>query len=590
MSNKTFKDPIYGYIEIDSDIVHDVIDTATFQRLRNIRQTSYGPLYPGALHNRFIHSLGVFHLGKMAFRALRNSFVENKEKYTSNFKDFPEDWTRWQELFELACLLHDVGHSPFSHTGEEFYKNSRSAVTIQVDESPFQKRLDAAETEEEKENIRKELEERKKYTWRKHLAQLTGDEVFISAEAEIPAAHEIMSCVVALEFFGEKYSDEERSFFARCITGLQYKDAMRTKGTDYEGIVGETYYEVRKRTLLNCFIQLLHAPVIDVDRLDYIIRDASTIGYQSVSVDYERLLKGFTLVPIDEYGVAVGFHKNAISVIENAVYAHDNEKKWVQSHPTILYDSYLLGRSIVYIENKIREDYPNAPSTLFSYDSLTDGGSTFEAERKNTIKVRFLGDADLLHLMKNVYVNSYSEEYFKRNTRRLPLWKSEAEFLSFLPPEDRELITRVAHGIETNPQQGSIEINDTILEKYNADVDPKYKNPILDETREKAKRYISAILNICDKYGVARSVVLLSASFFTSNFAKGEVEKLWILFPGGEPRQLGKVSPILSGENKKEQKGENLYYIFYYPKEGRQKVEARQFAKDIITALRACDS
>ena len=77
MSIKQFKDPIYGYIEIDSNLVTDIIDTPTFQRLKDIRQTSYTPLYPAAYHNRYIHSLGVYHLGQMAFSAIKSQ-LENE--------------------------------------------------------------------------------------------------------------------------------------------------------------------------------------------------------------------------------------------------------------------------------------------------------------------------------------------------------------------------------------------------------------------------------------------------------------------------------------------------------------------------------
>ena len=60
---KQFKDPIYGYVEIPRNYVSEIIDTAEFQRLRRIIQTSYSPLYPSAIHNRFVHSIGVYHLG-----------------------------------------------------------------------------------------------------------------------------------------------------------------------------------------------------------------------------------------------------------------------------------------------------------------------------------------------------------------------------------------------------------------------------------------------------------------------------------------------------------------------------------------------
>ena len=69
---KQFKDPIYGYIDVRSRYI-PVINSAEFQRLRNIRQTGYESLYPNALHNRFVHSLGVFYLGKKAFHYLRSN-------------------------------------------------------------------------------------------------------------------------------------------------------------------------------------------------------------------------------------------------------------------------------------------------------------------------------------------------------------------------------------------------------------------------------------------------------------------------------------------------------------------------------------
>lgn len=83
---KQFKDPIYDYIEIDSNIVSKIIDTPAFQRLKDIRQTSYTPLFPAAYHNRYVHSLGVYHLGRMAFQAIESQLVEYSEDTDLNFK------------------------------------------------------------------------------------------------------------------------------------------------------------------------------------------------------------------------------------------------------------------------------------------------------------------------------------------------------------------------------------------------------------------------------------------------------------------------------------------------------------------------
>ena len=115
MCDKNLKDPIYGYITVDEGIIHDVVDSPCFQRLRNIVQTSYAPLYSAAVHNRFIHSLGVYHLGKIAYRAVSRSILQNENMTV------PRNLDRYGQIFLLACLLHDVGHAPFSHTGEEYY-------------------------------------------------------------------------------------------------------------------------------------------------------------------------------------------------------------------------------------------------------------------------------------------------------------------------------------------------------------------------------------------------------------------------------------------------------------------------------------
>lgn len=589
MNAKKFKDPIYGYIEIDEDIVRDVIDTATFQRLRDIRQTSYAPLYPASLHNRFVHSLGVYHLGQIAFAALWKSAESHKENGTKILGELdPDDaskWNRRKAVFELACLLHDVGHSPFSHTGEEFYQTSKSDKKITVDVKTFEEKIEKA-SPEDKEKFQEELVEAQRYTYSKHLAELSGDSVFCTSAIEAAAPHEIMSCIVALEKFNNYFNNsEEKSFFARCITGIQYEQALHLKDEDYRKMTAEKYAQIRDKMLLNCIISLLHSSVIDVDRLDYIIRDASTMGYQSVSIDYERLLNGIVLVMEDEFNFTVGFHKNAISVIENAVYAHDNEKKWVQGHPAILYDSFLVQQSIIEIGERIKEDYRDAKSTLFSYDSLTETGSMFGNRH-----VRLLCDADLIHLMKNVYPTVYSNEYFQRNSRRLPVWKSEAEFNNFFQGDDRKLIGDAMEDMMRGEAktQSSIEVSDITLGEIEKEIEASQNAGLRFsvEFNKRKKRLLSALLDTCSKHDVERDVVLLSASFFKSNFSKGKVQELPIWFPNGNsPCRLHEVSPTLSSQSPKEDK---LYYLFYRPKEGRIKVDIKEFVSDLVKAFRAC--
>ena len=97
------RDPVHGDIEIDEQLIKDLIDTASFQRLRRIKQLAGSELaFPGATHTRFTHSLGVYHLIQLVLKqtAFRNFAYQEKLMIT------------------VAGLLHDIGHGPFSHTFE----------------------------------------------------------------------------------------------------------------------------------------------------------------------------------------------------------------------------------------------------------------------------------------------------------------------------------------------------------------------------------------------------------------------------------------------------------------------------------------
>jgi uncharacterized protein len=102
---KTINDPVYGFITVPSDLFYDIISHRWFQRLRHIKQLGLTDfVYPAALHTRFQHALGASYLMGKALDSLRQKKVEiSANEY---------------EASQLAVLLHDIGHGPFSHALE----------------------------------------------------------------------------------------------------------------------------------------------------------------------------------------------------------------------------------------------------------------------------------------------------------------------------------------------------------------------------------------------------------------------------------------------------------------------------------------
>ena len=110
------RDPIHGFIQLD-EWEWDIVNHWVFQRLRRIRQLGLTDMvYPGATHSRFEHSLGVKHVAEKMFDAIvsrRREFLEDNWNYSV------DDLELDRKVVKLAALLHDVGHAPLSHTGED---------------------------------------------------------------------------------------------------------------------------------------------------------------------------------------------------------------------------------------------------------------------------------------------------------------------------------------------------------------------------------------------------------------------------------------------------------------------------------------
>jgi HD superfamily phosphohydrolase len=113
-----FRCPVYGFVQL-SDWEREIISQPAFQRLRRIRQLAWTDyVYPGAMHTRFEHVLGVMHMVTLLY----DGIVErSRDILISELGYNPDGLRRSRTLVRLTALLHDIGHGPFSHAAEEVF-------------------------------------------------------------------------------------------------------------------------------------------------------------------------------------------------------------------------------------------------------------------------------------------------------------------------------------------------------------------------------------------------------------------------------------------------------------------------------------
>lgn len=228
--SRWFSDPVHKSIHVDG-ASSCLIDTVPFQRLRLVNQLSLMHyVFPGAEHSRFLHSLGVYKNMKDMLVTLGPSIS-------------PED----RKTLEVAALLHDIGHYPFSHLGEMAYEITewyrRPALTLDQPDQGGSSGLLFRYAEKRPSGV--------------HLHEELGARI-VTDRPDI--------CNVLTRF------DIDPNEVAQLITGTSPKTVND---------------------------QILHS-AIDADRLDYLLRDslASGVMYGLVDRDYLiRMLKvGFQKV------------------------------------------------------------------------------------------------------------------------------------------------------------------------------------------------------------------------------------------------------------------------------------------------------
>ena len=388
---KIIRDPIYGDITIESNIFKKFIDTAQFQRLHNIKQTNLQVLFPSATHTRFEHSIGVFHVGKSIFDSICSKQDDpHKEQLQSH---------KYRNTVLFACLLHDIGHAPFSHIGEAFYSADKN-----------------------KEQFEKVTP-----------IKITG---------KPPANHEIMSCLVANKVFRQQLDDfnVDWEFFCRLITGINYQN---------ENMDSETKI---KNALINILSGLL-----DADKIDYIMRDAQSAGV-NVIIDISRVVKSFNIVNIaGDYHYVV--EKSGFSVANSIISNRNHLFSWIYGHHKVQYHYELIKRYF----KMLKKSYRNEFDKLFSLEAITGTVVNINIpDETNPTVACYTDDNDLISLMKLTKHLLSEPEYkllyshtFERNHYKAK-WKTKVEFDLYKKQGDAwtEVRKKRIFALADNPENG----------------------------------------------------------------------------------------------------------------------------------------
>ena len=279
---RVINDTIHGSFSIDG-VREDLLSTPEFNKLSHIKQLGLAHLvFPGAHHTRFEHSLGVSHLaGRMA-----DSLSLSEEEST---------------IVEVAAMLHDVGHGPYSHTLEHILHERGGADHMHITEGI-----------------------------------ITGD-------------YEILS-------------DEEQSLFPERRTVPEILESYGIDPKEVSSLIHGPDAGGKERNLFHwgegaeafhsqdhTMGHLVHGPV-DCDQMDYLLRDAHFTGVRHGIIDHHRLIHC-----MERHSGDIAISEGGLSALEGMMTARALMYSAVYFHKVTRITEVMLSRAVERSEENLPE-------------------------------------------------------------------------------------------------------------------------------------------------------------------------------------------------------------------------------------------
>lgn len=293
------RDPVHGNIFL-SDAEVAVLDSKAYQRLRMIKQLGFSEFsFPGAVHNRYIHSLGVCHLAGIAFDSIFGNFPFSSDSVRK----------RLRQVVRLGAMLHDIGHGPLSHASEE---------------------------------VMPLLKELKVDAYKKRLKPPSGDEQANHEDYTI----KFLTDSSLTKVLRDNFSDID-PFHIACLvdkTLILEDDFFKDSGFDFRVILSQ-----------------IVSSEMDVDRMDYLERDAYFCGTNYGKVELAWLMGNLTYHP-REGNLHLALARRALYTFDDFLLARHHMHLMVYfHHKSIIFEEllyrYLTGPNCKFFVPSDIEEY-----------------------------------------------------------------------------------------------------------------------------------------------------------------------------------------------------------------------------------------